>query len=81
MNKYAYAVHDIDDTFQDISRELIASMNDLKEHMDDVATRCSFHRHRALDGVEYIIEHDFIRGWQVTYNDHGIHLPSVQGSM
>ena len=58
-------IRDVDDTFEDIERKLKHVMESLEEEIADILTRVAFHREKALRGVEFIIEHDFIRGWEV----------------
>ena len=65
IKKLSDAIRDVDDTFEDIERELHNVMKTLDEKVTKLLTRVEFHSRVALKGVEYIIEHDFVRGWEV----------------
>ena len=65
IKKLSDAIRDVDDTFEDIERELHNVMKTLDEKVTKLLTRVEFHNRVALKGVEYITEHDFVRGWEV----------------
>ena len=65
IKKLSDAIRDVDDTFGDIERELNKVMETINTKVTELMKRVDFHSTVALHGVEYIIEHDFIRGWEV----------------
>ena len=65
IKKLSDAIRDVDDTFDDIERELHSVMKTLDEKVTELLTRVEFHNRVALKGVEFIVEHDFVRGWEV----------------
>ena len=65
IKKLSDAIRDVDDTFEDIERELHNVMKTLDEKVTKLLTRVEFHNRVALKGVEFIIEHDFVRGWEI----------------
>ena len=45
----------------------ISALATLEESFNGLQDRISFHMDRGLEAVEYIIDHDFLRGWEVQY--------------
>ena len=59
------AAETLEKIFQAISREIKEVKASLKERLLHLRRRMHFHMDRGITSVKYIIEHDFIRGWDV----------------
>ena len=55
----------LDKAFQEMNKSLDVAHHTLKKDFDSIQKRINYHLDRGLEGVQFIIEHDFIRGWDV----------------
>ncbi len=65
INNYISSLQDIQQKLWAILDSLDAAEASLQQMFSDLENRLWFHFHKGLEGVDFILEHDFIGGWQM----------------
>ena len=76
INRLNDTVEKLQRAFADISAEIISVASTLENSYKELQHRIKFHLDRGLEGEEYIVEHDFVRGWNV-FKERAFHYVSL----
>ena len=76
INQLNETVERLQQAFLDINAEIDGVANTLETSFQELKHRTKFHYDRGLKGEEYIIEHGFIRGWDV-FQERAFHYVSL----